>query len=498
MLSSHSVPFLIASFVLATSATSVVDIASYCKLLASKVGHVSYPGSSTYNDSISSYYSGQERQLHPGCVFSPTCAEDVSRFIKLINPGHGYGSYRGPQFALRSGGHMIWTGAANIQGGITVDMGSMNSLQLSEDRKIVSLGSGGIWSEIYPVLDKYNLTVMGGRVPGIGVGGFSTGGGISYLSRRQGWACENIYNYQLVDATGQILEVNERSYPDLWLALKGGSNNYGIVTRIEAPTWEIEGMWGGGLAFNYTPEILAANAKAFSSFMDPKNFDDSADMGMALVFQNPGQVYAVGGDLYYIKPVVNPPIYRPFTAIPSIANTLRLTNVTSLVTEASGSLPPGASRAIDLVFSFRNGDADFYSDLFKIWEDGTEALAHIENLQLVLLIQPQPVSTGKSSLGLPAGETDFVVTVLTAAYANAADDDTVQKGMEDIVVKQEDLCRQKGLYIPYQYLNYADRSQDPIASYGKAEKARLQAVSKKYDLNGFFQSALPGGFKVFP
>lgn len=71
---------------------------------------------------------------------------------------------------------MIWSGAANIQGGITVDMRSMNSIELSDDNKVVSLGTGGLWIDAYAALDPYNLTVMGGRVNGIGIGGLATGG----------------------------------------------------------------------------------------------------------------------------------------------------------------------------------------------------------------------------------------------------------------------------------------------------------------------------------
>lgn len=324
-------------------------------------------------------------------------------------------------------------------------------------------------------------------------------GGINYLSRQNGWVCDNIYNYQLVTATGELLEVNAGSYPDLWVALKGGSNNFGIVTRIDAPTWELGLMWGGGIVFNYSEEVLRAQSKAFSNFMEPRNFDQHADMGYAVTFQNPGQVYAVADELYYVKPIENPPVYQPFTSINgSIANSLRTANVSSFVTEPTGKLPSGATRAIDIVFSFRNGDASLYYQLVKLWEDGTRALSDIENLQLVLLIQPHPVSNGTNSLGLPPEETDLVMAVLTASYANESDDETVQKEMETIIAKQEDLTRRGGLYIPYQYLNYADKSQDPIASYGRANKKRLQAVSRKYDPQGFFQTSLSTGFKLFP
>lgn len=90
-----------------------------------------------------------------------------------------------------------------------------------------------------------------------------------------------------------------------------------------------------------------------------------------------------------------------------------------------------------------------------------------------------------------------MLSVLTAAYANEDDDDIVQKGMQAIVDKHNDISRQKGLFIPFQYLNYADKSQDPIGSYGGSVKARLQAASKKYDPDGLFQTGVPGGFKLF-
>lgn len=89
------------------------------------------------------------------------------------------------------------------------------------------------------------------------------------------------------------------------------------------------------------------------------------------------------------------------------------------------------------------------------------------------------------------------MSVVTASYANSAVDDTVQKGMEWVGGKQEEVARQEGLYIPYKYLNYADKTQDPIASYGKKSKARLQAVSRKYDPQRFFPTSLSTGFKLF-
>lgn len=162
--------------------TGPKQTAKICEIIDAKIpGRISFPGHALYNVSQLSYYADQERALEPSCIFRPANAAEVSQFVKLMNTDCGRGQGRKgrharPQFAIRGGGHTLFGGAANIQGGITVDMRSMNSLVLSEDHTVTSIGSGGIWSDIYPQLVPHNLTVLGGRVPGVGVGGFLTGG----------------------------------------------------------------------------------------------------------------------------------------------------------------------------------------------------------------------------------------------------------------------------------------------------------------------------------
>lgn len=155
------------------AAVSAAPKQNCCQLVGSKIpGRISYPGSTTYNSSIASYYGDSERELSPNCIYRPTTTSEVQQFVQLVTSG----SCTNNQFAIRGGGHTFWTGAANIQPGITVDMRVMKSLQLSTDQKIAGIGGGALWDDIYPQLVPYNLTVMGGRIPGIGVGGFATGG----------------------------------------------------------------------------------------------------------------------------------------------------------------------------------------------------------------------------------------------------------------------------------------------------------------------------------
>ncbi|RFU80154.1 oxidoreductase, fad-binding [Trichoderma arundinaceum] len=469
---------------------TVASVSLTCKILETRIpGRVSYPDSATYNSSISSYYSGQERSLNPGCIFRPTCTSEVSQFVQLVT------AHKDTQFAVRGGGHTLWTGAANIDGGITVDMRLMNGVVLSQDHKIARLGPGGIWSDIYPQLVPYNLTAMGGRVPGIGVGGFITGGGITFLSRRYGFSCDNVYGYEVVLASGKIIYATKTSYPDLWLALKGGSNNFGIVTRFDVGTFSLDKMWYSDLSYNYTDSVLLAHAKAFSNFMKPTHYDSAAMMGVFLYYTNSG--FGVSDSMWYIDNVANPAVYDAFTNIPNLGGLSELATVDKVVETFGQNLPATTGRAYQLTFSFTNPTAGVYMELFKIWEKDITALANVEGLFIEFLIQPQPVTNGTNMFGLTPGKTDYVLIDMTAAYDNAADDALVEGTINTIVKKQRSMLKSRGYLIDFIYLNYADISQNVLGSWGAGNLAKLRAVSRKYDPSGVFQTKSPGGYKLF-
>ena len=149
--------------------------AATCKQIDSQLpGRISYPADLVYSSSLSTYYSAQERALTPGCIFTPTSTADVSEFVKLM-VAQSYGSI--PQFAIRSGGHKYFAGAANVAGGITVDMRGLHDVSFNKDLSVISIGGGAVWNtDVYPHLVPNNLTVAGARLPGLGVGGFVSGG----------------------------------------------------------------------------------------------------------------------------------------------------------------------------------------------------------------------------------------------------------------------------------------------------------------------------------
>lgn len=70
----------------------------------------------------------------------------------------------------------MFAGASNIQNGLTIDLANLNQIQLSQDRSLAHVGPGNRWGDVYSQLDQQQLSVVGGRVAGIGVGGLTLGG----------------------------------------------------------------------------------------------------------------------------------------------------------------------------------------------------------------------------------------------------------------------------------------------------------------------------------
>jgi FAD/FMN-containing dehydrogenase len=109
----------------------------------------------------------------------------------------------------------------------------MNETVYDEENKIASIQPGSKWKSVYDTLTPHGVTVTGGRADLVGVGGFITGGGYSFHLGSRGFACDNVLNFEVVLASGEIVNANRDVNPDLWRGLKGSSGNLGFVTRFD-------------------------------------------------------------------------------------------------------------------------------------------------------------------------------------------------------------------------------------------------------------------------
>ena len=253
--------------------------------------------------------------MSPQCVFTPYTAEDVAGALEILVA-------TGTHFAVRSGGHMPIPGAASTNDGVLIGMTNMNALNLVANGKVAQIGPGQTWGAVYDWISAHGLAVVGGRYGPVGVSGLLLGGGINFFGSRKGWSMNNVVNYQVVLADHSIVNANASSHPDLFWALKGGSNNFGIVTRFDCATFPVTRVFGGLVAYD-TPS-MPKYIEAIADFVTPGGGFDDPDAaivpaigitpatesvtGLALIFHN-------GND-------PNPKSLQGFTGIPAVSGKL--------------------------------------------------------------------------------------------------------------------------------------------------------------------------------
>lgn len=127
------------------------------------------PSSSSYDNFTSSYWSSLQSAVNPHCIFKPANALAVSSAVLISRITQC-------PFAAKSGGHAAFPGASSIEGGITISFEDMNKIEISEDKKVISIEPGNVWGSVYEYAHEHEVAVIGGRVHSVGTGGLTTGG----------------------------------------------------------------------------------------------------------------------------------------------------------------------------------------------------------------------------------------------------------------------------------------------------------------------------------
>ncbi|CAO1606145.1 hypothetical protein XANCAGTX0491_009645 [Xanthoria calcicola] len=325
-------------------------------------------------------------------------------------------------------------------------------------------------------------------------------GGLSHFSGHVGLVCDNVLEYEVVLASGLIVRAtqNDPEYSDLVYALRGGSNNFGIVTQFTFRTFDQGHLWGGILI--HPIETHAQQLQAFYDFCadsyDPNaslihSFGMSSERGSGFV-----------NSVVYTKPKQDPAVVKPFTEIqPIYQNTLRELSLTTLTTEQDAFNENGLCQIMIATTYYLR--LPLLHRTYDLWQDSCESVRDCEGIVWSMTLQAITPTIIAHSPFLQEAIPDLatnsnktvVVAQLTGTWKASEDTAAVETAAMKLIDGIDREARAADMHTGYIYLNYAHVGQNV---FGEGQrKERLREISRKYDPEGVFQRAVPGGFKLF-
>ncbi|PDP86688.1 FAD-dependent oxygenase [Glycomyces fuscus] len=200
-------------------------------------GPVLLPGQRGYDQERAGFNLAVEQR--PALVVGATGAADVRAAV-------GFAADHALPVAVQATGH----GAGRpIDGGLLVTTRRMADVHVDATARTARVGAGVRWSQVVERAAPFGLAPLNGSSPLVGAVGYTLGGGLPVLSRTFGWAADHVRGIDLVTADGRSRSVGPDRDADLFWALRGGRNGFGVVTSMEIGLVPVAELYGGGLHF---------------------------------------------------------------------------------------------------------------------------------------------------------------------------------------------------------------------------------------------------------
>ncbi|TGJ84033.1 hypothetical protein E0Z10_g4738 [Xylaria hypoxylon] len=457
-----------------------------------------------YTSEQSEYWSTSCGDLKPSCILMPKTTQEVAAVVSTLATNN-------ESFAIKSGGHNPNNYFASIDGGPLISTKNLNQVVLDAVAETVRVGPGNRWDDVSAALDGSGYTVIGGRIGNVGVGGYMLGGGMSFMSTEYGWAANSVLEFELVLANASVVSVTESNHPDLFMALKGGGNNFGIVTSYLLQAYPQGDVWGGNLIFDATSEVSTAILAAVRDFTE--NYDD----GKAGIIVTAERTLATLLDiwvifLYYNGPEPPAGVFDKFLDISDFKiNTCKTQSMNSLLSGNNWAVLKGSVYTIGTetipLPSEANG-AEVMGKIFDHWVNVSNTAQLIPGLVASLAFQPLPkklaqIAKAKGGDMLDINDDiDRIVLELDYSFLSSLSYSQVDKTMRDTysgfktIVEdyQDGGLLPKDVYLPL-FQNDCFYPQDYFGRLKPEKLALARRVQAEVDPNGFWKTRT-GGFKI--
>jgi FAD/FMN-containing dehydrogenase len=167
----------------------------------------------------------------------------------------------GRRVSVQATGH----GASSaVEGAVLVTTSRLDDVRVDPVGRTARVGAGARWRSVIDASVPHGLAPLSGSSSGVGVVGYTLGGGMGHLARRCGFAADHVTAVELVTADGQARRVTALSDPELFWAVRGGQGRFGIATALEFGLVPVPEFFGGAMVFG--PADVERVLRAFAGW----------------------------------------------------------------------------------------------------------------------------------------------------------------------------------------------------------------------------------------
>ncbi|KAL5358520.1 hypothetical protein BJX96DRAFT_182956 [Aspergillus floccosus] len=461
-------------------------------LFAAYPTQILFPNSTNYLSETREFWDIRSN-LHPLCIFFPQTGDDVAEAMRTVHASDA-------QFAVRGGGHMNYPGSNNIEGGVLIALSDMQALRVHNES--IEVGPGARWYQVYNALEPYGRLSLGGRLKTIGVPGLTLIGGFHYFINKHGFVMDQVISYAVVLGNGTQVTANATTNRDLFWALKGGANNFGIVTKFVFRTYDIPRVSSTIQMYNETEIPAFIRAVTHLAEVDDPVAPIAAG-GILTITYNTTTKAASASLLGLQEGVSRPPSqFANFTAIPG---PLKVHNVTTAAQWASGLDSPNQMFRVMFSHHTIKPRADVLYEIYKTWKSAVESIADVEGLYptFVMNIIPRGAArVGKTNgIGNVWGLDDdqpWIIWQISTGWALEQDDLRIQSWSRELITALHEEYKPQGITSEFIYMGDAGEWQDPFAGFPAQNVKWMKRIRSRYDQDGVFARLNWGGFKMGP